>query len=221
MTGIIHEVEQRTPEWHSLRSRCILTASEFGAYMIDQKTQKAKDARHKAILRSIRRDLAEFGTVPLDGWEAELSDKDEKMMGYNIAVQRGTALEESAVREFESIKGYEVSKCGFVTTECGNWGCSPDGLLIGAAGLEIKCPLPENHLAYLLAGEIPPQYIYQVYGSMAITGLPWVFMSHCPGCPPLIVEADDMGLVQQIRDGMAAMAAEKRRIADKLRKMWN
>ena len=83
-----------------------------------------------------------------------------------------------------------VTQVGFVTRPDGIVGCSPDGLIYQGeelvAGVEIKCPLAKNHLTYLVDGEIPKAYMPQVHFSMAITGLPWYFISYCPGMTPHI-----------------------------------
>jgi hypothetical protein len=63
-----------------------------------------------------------------------------------------------------------------------------------SAGLEIKCPNLSTHVGYLLAGELPREYIPQVQGSMLVTGLShWWFLSYYPNLPPLIlkVQRDD------------------------------
>ena len=85
----------------------------------------------------------------------------------------------------------EVTEVGFLTRDDGIVGCSPDGLIYRdgepVAGLELKCPLAKNHLGYLVDGGVPKAYIPQVHFSMSITGLPWYFMSFCPGIDPHIV----------------------------------
>ena len=219
MTGIIHDCEQRTPEWFALRSKCILTASDFGTFMVAAKTETQKTARRKAILKSIRRDLAEFGTVPQDDWEKRIEEQDSKKLDYNLAVQRGIALESEARAHYAELMEMPVVENGFITTECGNWGCSPDGICRGS-GLEIKCPLPETHLKYLLDGDLPTEYVYQVHGSIAITGIPWVFMSYCPGAPPMIVTVESNDITEQLRFGMSQMAEEKRQIMAELKGLW-
>lgn len=47
------------------------------------------------------------------------------------------------------------------------------------AGLEIKCPTPENHYEYLQGGCLPPKYKPQVHASMIASGLDrWHFLSY-------------------------------------------
>lgn len=73
-------------------------------------------------------------------------------------------------------------------------GMLPDGIVLDGgmpvAGLEIKCPAPDTFVEWGLAGEIPPEHLPQIHGSMIVTGLTtWHFMAHFQGCPPLIKTA--------------------------------
>ena len=91
------------------------------------------------------------------------------------AMERGNELEPQARAMFEVIMGVEV-------------GCSPDGLF-DDTGIEIKCPLPATHCAYLRANKLPSTYIQQVQGSMLVLGLErYFFMSFHPEMKPLIIE---------------------------------
>ena len=77
-------------------------------------------------------------------------------------------------------------------------GCSPDSLIVNAAGdyiegLEIKCPQVDTHVKYLMEGVLPDDYKLQVHGSMAVTGLDrWHFVSFFPELPALhlVIERD-------------------------------
>lgn len=115
----------------------------------------------------------------------------------NSHTDRGNELEEEARALFAETMKLEVTEVGFITRADGIVGCSPDGLIYRngnpIAGVELKCPLAKTHLAYLVEGGIPKTYLPQVHFSMAITGLPWYFLSYCPGMTPQIalVEPDD------------------------------
>jgi len=113
-------------------------------------------------------------------------------------MRRGTELEPIAREAFQAETGYDVSKIGLCVADDNICACSPDGLIVrGQAfdgGLEIKCPLKETHVAYCLAGELPPEYKPQVHWSLAVTGLKiWHFWSFHPHYKPLhvIVERDE------------------------------
>lgn len=122
----------------------------------------------------------------------------ERWRGSPLPSFSGGAMEQGSIREEEAIPWYElecdtdVRRVGFITTDDGKLGCSPDGLCDGY-GIEVKCPLPHTHVRWLLAGELPKDHRAQVHGGMLVTGLPqWKFISYCRGFPPLVltVEAD-------------------------------
>lgn len=120
--------------------------------------------------------------------------------GSSFAMDQGLILESEAIPFWELTTGRKVTRVGFITTDDGRFGCSPDGLILGGAlcgkdsnsssldetkdgsekfhgypaqtscGIEIKCPAPHTHVKYLSEGVIPKEYRAQVYGSMFATG---------------------------------------------------
>ena len=109
---------------------------------------------------------------------------------------RGIELEGAARETYQFINDDIVDTAGFIySDEDRLFGCSPDGLVGGNGGLEIKCPAPHTHVEYLLGGKLPTKYIPQTQGCMLVTGREWWdFMSYHPEMPPLIVrvERDDV-----------------------------
>ena len=63
---------------------------------------------------------------------------------------------------------------------------SPDGLIGLAEGvLEVKCPAPHTHGAYLVGDKIPSEYLPQVRWHLLVTGRQWCdFVSYCEAFPP-------------------------------------
>ena len=109
-------------------------------------------------------------------------------------MDQGKLLEEEARPFYTLTTGEDVAKVGFITSDDGRIGASPDGLIGETSGIEIKCPKMETHIRYLLAGELPKDYAAQVYFSMFVTGrTTWKFMSYRRNFPPLIltVERDE------------------------------
>ena len=177
-----------------------------------------------AILKSISDEK------PKDAWQIEMEDKAEKAMAYNIPVQRGNALEDDARRYYEQRTGFEVTQVGFITHDTGGFGCSPDGLVLDdksrpdsdyTHGLEIKCPMPETHMRYLLDGKLPEDYELQVHMSMAVTGLNrWDFLSYCPGEAQLLLTIERTEDTDKLEAGLKRLVAEKRKIKAKLGALW-
>jgi putative phage-type endonuclease len=108
----------------------------------------------------------------------------------NAAVRWGHENEPVARAVYALIHGASVVKTGFLVhphhPHCGG---SPDGLVEGdqegPGGVEIKCPMSSRiHLGYMEGGIVPPQYEWQVDGSMWITQRKWWdFVSFDPRMP--------------------------------------
>jgi putative phage-type endonuclease len=87
------------------------------------------------------------------------------------AMERGTALEPMARDWYSLTTGRDVRRVGFVYHDAERrWGCSPDGLCSDRV-LEIKCLGRKNHVAALLAGGVPTDYVQQVQFQMWVCGL--------------------------------------------------
>lgn len=88
--------------------------------------------------------------------------------------------------------GMEVRKVGFITTDDGRFGASPDSLLWAnggwVGGAEIKCPTPAVQVKRLREGRLPNESKAQVHGSLAVSGLPfWDYLSYCDGLEPFLL----------------------------------
>lgn len=109
-------------------------------------------------------------------------------------MEQGKLLEERAKPAFTLHTGLEIQNVGFIETDNGLAGCSPDGMIGNECGVEIKCPRMDTHIGYLLTGELPKQYVAQVQGSMFVTGFKrWHFFSFHRQFPPLhlLIERDE------------------------------
>lgn len=185
----IIDVKQNTPEW--LQARCgIVTASELDS-LVTPKTWKVKDGA--AVDSYVAFKLA------------------EKWMGYAIQTFSGGNMDQGKVREQDAIPAYEfefdrkIKRVGFVMSDDGLIGASPDGMFEeDNDGVEIKCPEPQKHTLYLLANECPTEYRHQVQGSMAVCGSDhWEFYSYCGGFPSLrVVVKRDEKAMQAIADAV-------------------
>jgi hypothetical protein len=216
---------QKSEAWYAIRKSVIITASEMGMFLTKNDATSAK-----ARLGLITKRLAEpiYSDESLSGFSflMEMRAKEEKAFEYNIPVQRGNALEPEARGLYERLTGYPVAEYGFITDDDGIAGCSPDGLVYRAEfdathGLEIKCPIPETHMKWLLAGGLPDEHKCQVHGSMAVTGLNrWDFLSYCPGLPPLIVKVERDQFTDDMSAGLRTLHAEYQRHGAKLKALY-
>lgn len=133
------DIEQRSDEWHQIRKGKI-TGTTLKAIMGTPK------ARKEAVYRIIGERL-----------KVGIGDQMENPM------DRGTRLEEDAVKEFELKTGLEVDVVGFCEhDENPSIANSPDGLIGETMAIEIKCPMEAKHVQYWLENDIPDEYKWQI-----------------------------------------------------------
>ena len=103
----------------------------------------------------------------------------------------GSQYEGEARVEYWQRFGTDVEETGFVLHPTLNFlGASPDGLVGVDGGLEIKVPLFHTHCSYLESGEIPEEYMLQMYTNMLCCERSyWDFVSYCP--PDIAPELPD------------------------------
>lgn len=146
----IHDCEQGSTEWLGLRLG-IPTASEF--HKIITKTGKLSETSRKYAYRLVAEKLLNRSLESLDHIEA---------------IQYGKRSEPEAVKWYEAIYEVPTKAVGFITTDDGRYGASPDRLIIGKnAGLEIKCPYPNTMVEYMVDG-LGVDYWPQVQGQIFI-----------------------------------------------------
>ena len=175
---LIHDVEQGTPEWHKLR-RGIPTASEFSSIITPGGKPSTSAGKYRAAL------IDEL----VRPFEERPEEEQAAVFSGNYHTDRGHELEPKARAWLRLVTGFDVREVGFVTSDDGAMGCSPDALIYEGdtpvAGAEIKSPEGKKHAFHLIERVLPPEYALQVHGSMIVTGLKvWHFVSHCPGYKP-------------------------------------
>lgn len=191
----VHDVAQRSVEWGMLRAG-IPTASEFDNLVTPEGKVRTGQMPESYLCKKVAEywlggPLLTFNTYDMDA---------------------GTILEEEAIPWLAFEYGWEISRPGFITTDDGKVGCSPDGWLMstGKSGIEIKCPAPETHVKYLRAAQCPADYRAQVQGSMWVTGEPhWKFVSYRRRFPQLVLTVErDEAMQQAITDALAVFLAK-------------
>jgi YqaJ-like viral recombinase domain len=117
----------------------------------------------------------------------------EMMLGHQVEslstayMDRGVELEDRAIAAYEMVQNIETQLGGFVTTDDGLVGCSPDRL-VGADGiLEMKIPAPHTHVGYLLdSGDLEKDKTPQVQGQLWVCEREWDdLVSWHPELPPV------------------------------------
>lgn len=135
----ILDIEQGTPQWHDAR-RCKITGTKLKSVM------GTNDARRSLIAELI----------------AEEATEQSKIFRSTPEMERGTAEEIFAVREFEKRTGKIVGRIGMcVHPEYDFLALSPDGLIQSENGkyeeaVEVKCPDSKKSILYQIENKIPP-----------------------------------------------------------------
>jgi putative phage-type endonuclease len=167
MSGTVHMMEQRSPEWHAHRVGRV-TASRIADLMAKTRTGwGASRANYMADLIAER----------LTG---------EAREGFtNAAMQWGTETEPQARATYEFVTDLTVTEVGFIDhPNIPMAGCSPDGLVGEDGMIEVKCPNTATHLDTLLNGTIPDKYLKQMMFQMACADREWCdFVSFDPRLP--------------------------------------
>lgn len=178
MPKIYRDITQGSVEWLRLHVGKP-TASEFGNIMTPKFAQRTGDM----VSTYLSKKVAEaWRGEPLPGF-------------FSWDCEQGQLLEEEAIPWFE-LEHDEVTldRIGFVESDDGRCGCSPDSLIGEDEGLEIKCPAPHTHVGYVLDKVVPEKYLPQIHGSLYVTGRKrWRFLSYRRGFPALevIIERDE------------------------------
>lgn len=160
------KADQRTPEWFQARLGRP-TASRFGDIMAMTRSGQAASRKNYRTQLALER----ISGVKTESFTSQ-------------AMQDGIDYEPVARLAYELETGNEVVETGFWLLDDMDAGASPDGL-VGLDGcLEIKNPLPANHLETLRTGKIPRQHIAQVQGQMWVANKQWCdFVSYSKDMP--------------------------------------
>lgn len=192
---IIHDVEQGTEAWHAVR-RGIPTASQFSRIVQPSNGLLSKSAKAYAMYLAaevlLKSSLHEEGDTKWTRW--------------------GKDMEPEAVRQYCVVHDRAVRRVGFITTDDGSAGCSPDRLLVGEnAALEVKCPSPAVQLGYLYEGTLPLDYRCQVQGQIYIAELDYVdFYAFHPSMPELHLRIGrDREFIENLQAGLQHINALK------------
>ncbi len=205
---IIHDVEQRSPEWFALR-RGKITASEVGMFlMLEKKDKKSLDARQNLIDKKL----------------GEIADGEDTEPSYeSYWMKRGSMLEPVSIEAYEKRTKDLVYHVGFIQHDTLPIGCSPDGMIVGKErGIEGKAVAGKTQIGRLRDDVLPPEYLCQVNHSMIVTGYPeWDFWSFHPGLPRLLKTVKRDGFTDDLEGGLIAICKEYAKQKAWIKELWN
>lgn len=161
-----YDIEQNTDEWLDKRIAKV-TGSSCSKMMANYGKAFGEPAKKAAVTIAIER----------------LTGKRSLNEAYsNSQMQRGHEQEPIARMLYEAECFVDVTNGGFF--DCGDFGCSPDGLVNDDGLIEIKSVLSSVHYANIKRGGIDPSYKWQIYFNLLHTGRDWIdFVSYCADFP--------------------------------------
>lgn len=161
----IFNFEQRSPEWFAARAG-VLTASNFKTAR-----ERLKNGEFSGAAKKLAAKLA----------IERISGEPQGDVFQTYAMRRGTELEPEALDAYSFACGEIIQPVGFVTTDCGMYGASPDGFQGEHGGVEVKCPIECERVIDLVVNLNHADYMDQIQGNLWITERKqWVLIIYTP-----------------------------------------
>jgi len=157
---IIKDCIQGSDEWHLLR------LGSVGGSSINSVLAKGQGKSRQSLMYQLAAEL-------LSG---------QKTNGYTSpAMERGNELEDDARTLYMFQTGLKVEQVALIKSDIPRVHVSPDGLVGGVGGIEIKTMLPHTYVELVDTGKIDLKYIRQCQHFLWITGRAWIdFVAYCP-----------------------------------------
>lgn len=200
---ILINVKQGSEAWLKLRLG-LVSASRFKDIMTNS---RSKTDPFSTTARSYMLELI-----------AEILTGEQKTV-KGPALDWGTNNEKNAQVEYAFEQGVTVEEKGICLADDKLVGASPDGFVGEYGGLEIKCPYNSaNHIATVIAGEMPKEHMPQVQGNLWVNDrLWWDFVSYDPridGEGRLFIQriSRDEGYIAKLEEKITAFVIEMQRI---------
>jgi hypothetical protein len=169
MTITVLTVVQGSGEWEDAR-RGIITASTAGRLITPRTVKAADNVESRALTVALAAER-------INGWT------DDNYVSFDMA--RGHEIEPLA-RKVYSDNYAPVTEAGFIIRD--DWGFqigySPDGLVGDDGLIETKSRRPKEHLATILADEVPLENMAQLQCGILVSGREWIdYISYSGGMP--------------------------------------
>ncbi len=196
----IHDVTQGSAEWVALRLG-IPTASEFHRIVTPKGALSAQ--ADKYAHRLIAEKLLQRQMDSLEGLEW---------------VERGKAFEAEAANIYAFQNEVEIKTVGFITSDDGRMGASPDRIISGNIGLECKCPSPQVHVGYML-NDMGDKYKSQVQGQNMIGEFEHsILFSYNPEFPSVTIKTPrDEPYIKLLSESISAFCDMKDEMLEKIK----
>jgi hypothetical protein len=162
---IFYDIEQNTDEWLALRAGK-LTGSSFQTIMANYGKSFGEPAKKLAAKIALER----------------ITGKPIGSSYTNEHMERGHEQEPVARMTYEDQTFSTVNNGGFF--DCGDIGCSPDGLVNDDGLIEIKSVIATTHFKTVEKQNYPSSYKWQIIGNLFHTEREYIdFVSYCSEFP--------------------------------------
>lgn len=191
--------EQGSEDWFKLRLG-LPTASEFADILTDGGKLSSKAFKYACRLAN-----EHFLRMPA-----------QDLTGLQH-IEHGKDMEPRAIQLYEFSLGVKTKKIGFITTDDGQMGASPDRLVDEDGCLEIKCPSGAIHIQYMAEGP-GDKYRAQVQGQLLVTDRSWAdFLSYHPCYPRVLIRTKrDEAYIAMMRRALKEFLQIKKEIIAKV-----
>ncbi len=190
-----HDIIQYTPEWDAVKCG-VLSASKMETIITASTLKFAENKGCRELIDSI-------------ACQRIMQKRHPEFISYDM--RRGL-LEEQSARIMYSDMYAIVKECGFVTND--KWGftlgCSPDGLVGDAGGIEVKSRLPKLQLAVIRAAKVPDEFKVQIQATLMVTERAWWDFISYAGDMNMITMKVEPDFDMQKAIGEAAVTFEER-----------
>ncbi len=162
-------IEQGSDAWWQMKMGKI-SASHINDIMAVDKSGKPRASRKNYVAK-----------LALE----RITGKRDETGYHSHSMDQGVEREKFAIGLYEVVRESMVIPVAFVDhPSLPMTGASPDGLINSDGGIEVKCPEPAQHLAFIRTGKIDTKYLQQMQWGMECTGRSWwTFMSYNPDFP--------------------------------------
>ena len=173
---IYHNHEQGSEPWLHCRSG-VITASKY-----KDARDRLKPAKGETIGKPSAKCIAYAAQVAVERIAGRPIDK----LFQNWQMREGQEQETPARCAYEGATGHLVDEVGFITTDDGRFGYSPDGIINDDGLVEIKTILSgDTTLKVCGAGDLSA-YMDQCLGGLWLTGRKWIdLVIWCPALEPV------------------------------------
>jgi hypothetical protein len=131
-------------------------------------------------------------------------------------MERGSEMEQHAVSYYEFERDVDTEPVGFIVTDDGRVGASPDRLIADDGCLEIKAPSEGVQMMYLFeSGGAYNEYKVQIQGQLWVTDRSWTdVLAWHPELPPALIRIErDTDFIMKMRPLIMAFSEELEKLA--------